>query len=77
MDSIAQSAVAGLIAALVATAILGLARYLRQELAKRRDVRYIRGLLIEGRKRVLESKDTFKRRNGCGSASRCSPCCAI
>ena len=58
MESIALSAVAGLIAALVATGILGLARYLRQRLAKRRDIRYIRRLLIEGRKRVLESKDT-------------------
>lgn len=58
MESIAQSAIAGLIAALAATAILGVARYLREWLAKRRDIRYIRGLLIEGRKRVLESKDT-------------------
>ena len=42
MEPIAQSAVAGLIAALTATAILGIARYIRQRLAKRRDVKYIR-----------------------------------
>ena len=59
MESIAQGAVAGLIAALVATAILGLAGHVRQRLAKRRDVRDIRDLLIQGRKRVMEAKDTF------------------
>ena len=59
MESIAQSAVAGLIAALVATTILGLAKYVRHWLAKRQDMEYIRGLLIEGRSRVMESKDTF------------------
>ena len=61
MEPITQSAVAGLIAALTATAILGIARYIRQRLAKRRDVKYIRGLLITGRERVMESKDTFHR----------------
>lgn len=61
MESIAQSAVAGLIAALTATVILGLARFGREWLAKRRDVKYIRDLLIQGRKRVLEAKDTFHK----------------
>ena len=59
MESIAQSAVAGLIAALAATAFLGLARLVRQWSARRQDARYIRKLLIEGRKRVMEAKDTF------------------
>ena len=59
MESIAQGAVAGLIAALAATVFLGLTGYVRQRLAKRRDVRYIRNLLIKGRKRVMEAKDTF------------------
>ena len=61
MESIAQSAVAGLIAALVATTILGLAKYVRDSLAKSRDVKYIRGLLIEGRTRVMEAKDTYNK----------------
>ena len=59
MESIAQSAVAGLIAALVATTILGLAKYVHQWLARRQDVRYIRGVLIQGRTRVMASEDTF------------------
>ncbi len=59
MESITQGAVAGLIAALAATVVLGLTGYVRQRLAKRRDVRYIRDLLIQGRKRVIEAKDTF------------------
>ena len=61
MDSIAESAIAGLIAALVATTILGLAKYIRQWLAKRQDVHYIRGLLVQGRGRVLTAKDTFHK----------------
>ena len=59
MESITSSAVAGLIAALAATAILGLTAYVRHWLAKRRDVRYIRDLFIEGRRRVMDAKDTF------------------
>ncbi len=59
MESIAQSAVAGLIAALVATTILGLAKYLRQWLAKRQDVRHLRGLLLQGKERVMKAEDTF------------------
>ena len=61
MESIAQSAVAGLIAALTATAILGSAKCVRQWSAKRQDVRYLRNLLTEGRKRVLEAGDTFHK----------------
>ena len=61
MESIAQSAVAGLIAALTATAILGFAKCVRQWSAKRQDVRYLRNLLTEGRKRVLEAGDTFHK----------------
>ena len=61
MESIAQSAVAGLIAAMTATAILGFAKCVRQWSAKRQDVRYLRNLLTEGRKRVLEAGDTFHK----------------
>ena len=49
---------------MVATAVLGLARYVRQLSAKRREIRYIRRLLIEGRKRVLDSKDTYNEGMG-------------
>ena len=58
MDSIAQSAVAGLIAALAATAILGLAKYVYQRLANHRDVGHVRNILIRGRTRVMGAKDT-------------------
>ena len=61
MESTIASAVAGLIAALAATAILGLASYLRQWLARRRDVNYIRGLLIQGRSRVMGAEDTYNK----------------
>ena len=64
MESIAQSAVAGLIAALVATAILGLAKGLRQWLAKRQDVNHLRGLLLQGRERVMKAEDTFHKGMG-------------
>lgn len=64
MESIAQSAVAGLIAALAATFILGIAKYVRHLWGRRQDVKYIRSLLIEGRGRVMGSKDMhFKGMN--------------
>ena len=59
MESIAQSAIAGLIAALAATTILGVSRYVRQRLAERQDIKYLRGLLIQGKRRVIEAEDTF------------------
>ena len=58
MESIAQSAVAGLIAALTATALLGLASLVRQRWARCQDVRFIRKLLVGGGKRVMEAEDT-------------------
>ena len=57
MESIVQGAVAGLIAALATTTILGLARYVRQWWANRQDVKYIRELLAEGRAHVMEARD--------------------
>ena len=51
----AQSAVAGVVAALVATSLLECARTCRRWIARRRDVKYLRDLLIEGRQRVLEA----------------------
>ena len=59
MESIAPGAVAGLIAALVATAILGFATYVRQWLGERQDVRLIRDIFIQGRMRVMDAEDTF------------------
>ena len=58
MSSIAPGAIAGVIAALTATAILGIARYVRRFAARRQDIRAIREILLVGKKRVLESKDT-------------------
>ena len=59
MESIALSAVAGVIAALAATAILGIARYVRHLWGRRQDVKYIRALIIEGKGRVMEAKDMY------------------
>ena len=59
MDSIAQSAVAGLIAALAATGILGLAKYFYHRWATQQNVGHIRNILIQGRARVMGAKDTF------------------
>ena len=62
MESIAQSAVAGVIAAVTVAIILGLARYVYRWWARRQDVQYIRALLIEGRERTIGAKDTFFER---------------
>ena len=58
-SEIGNSAVAGVVAALAATAILGIAKWIRDFCARRRDVAYIREILTDGRKRVYEAKDTF------------------
>lgn len=56
---IAESAVAGVAAALTATFILGIASWLRRCWLKHRDVKYVRSLLFEGQARVLEANETF------------------
>ena len=61
MESILPSAVAGVIAAVTATAILGIAKSIRNWWCERSNVRHIRNVLIEGRKRVLEAKDTYHK----------------
>ena len=61
MDAIAQGAVAGLIAALAATAILGVTNIVRQRVAKNRDVKHLRDIVIEGRERVMMAEDTFHK----------------
>ena len=55
----AQSAIAGVIAAVVAALLLESARGVRHWMARRRDVKYIRDLLIEGRKHVLVDAKNF------------------
>ena len=64
METIAQGAVAGLIAALVTTIILGLAKYALQRFANRQDVKYIRALLTQGRRRVMAAEDTVNKDMG-------------
>ena len=64
MESIAHSAVAGVIAALVATAVLGIARYVRHWRVRRQDVKYIRELFIEGRGRVMGARDVYFKEMG-------------
>ena len=58
MEVIAGSAVAGLIAALTATIILGTAKWIYLEHLQRLDVKQIREVLTDGRRRVMESKKT-------------------
>ena len=58
METIGQSAAAGIIAALAATIILGIAKCIRQWWARRQDAEFIREILVLGRQRVLEAKDT-------------------
>ena len=64
MESIAHSAVAGVIAALVATAVLGIARYVRHWRVRRQDVKYIRALLVEGRGRIMGARDVYFKEMG-------------
>ncbi len=57
MDSIVQGAIAGLIAALATTFILGAARVVYNGLERHREARIIREILVEGSKLVLETED--------------------
>ena len=60
MPDIAGSAVAGLIAALTATFILVVLKWIRERYLEHLDVRQIQEVLTDGRKRVMEkSKETF------------------
>lgn len=56
-----QGAFAGLIAAVTATAILGAAKWVHQWWLRSQDVNYLRDLLVEQRKRVLEDRDKYFR----------------
>ena len=55
MPDIAGSAVAGLIAALTATTILGAAKWIHLKYLQRLDVKQIREVLTTGRKRVMDA----------------------
>ncbi len=59
MEPIIHGVVAGIIAALAVTLILGVARLVQQWWNKRRDVRYLRRLLTTGMVRVMSAKDTY------------------
>ena len=59
MEDIAGNAVAGLIAAVTATAILLIAKWIYRRHLQRLDVKQIREVLTTGRKRVMKSKETF------------------
>ena len=61
MSDIAGSAWAGVIAALTATIILGAAKGIHLKCLQCLDVKQIREVLTTGRKRVMESKETFHR----------------
>lgn len=59
MGPIEQGALAGLIAGLAVTVVLGVARYIHQKWGNRKDVEYIRDLLTQGMRRVMEAENTF------------------
>ena len=68
-NNAAQSAIAGVFAAVVAAILLELARSVRRWFGRRRDVKYVRDLLIEGRKHVLvDAKDFYHE----GMQAHCS-----
>ena len=56
---IAESLVAGVSAALVATAILGIAKLIHRWRSRRRDAEYIRDILMEGRALVFEDEEVY------------------
>ena len=57
MENIAVSAIGGAIAGVVAAGILGVLGRLHRTRLRRREVDYIRDVFMQGRKRVMESKD--------------------
>ena len=59
MDSLIESITTGTAAALVATAILGLAKWIYRSVERSRDKKYIRSVISEGKARVLDAKDRY------------------
>ena len=75
MEDLLGNAVAGLIAALTATFILGVGKWIRHRYSRYLDVKHIRHVVIRGRKRVMESKDVFNAGMGVtlqGDILRCA-----
>ena len=69
LESVVQGVVIGVVAALVATAILSLVGWVRHCLAKRRDIKYIRGLFIQGRRFMMDARDGFHEGMGVSISS--------
>ena len=59
MGETATSIVTGGVAAIVATVILGTAKWIHGKHLQARDIKQVRGILAAGRQRVMESKDVF------------------
>ena len=57
LNSIASSALAGVIAALTATAILGAASYIRRRAARRQAIRHLQDLFTQAREGVLQAEE--------------------
>lgn len=57
LNSIASSALAGVIAALTATAILGAASYIRRRAARRQAIRHLQHLFTDAREGVMQAED--------------------
>ena len=58
---IAGNALAGVIAAVTATVLFSILQGCRQQYLRRLDVKQIREVVTDGRRRVMEAKDTFIR----------------
>ena len=57
VNSIASSALAGVIAALTVTAILGVASYIRRLSARRQAIRHLQYLFTHARERVMQAEE--------------------
>ena len=57
--SLIESTLAGAIGAVIATSIVFSVGLIRDWLAERKDVKYIRKILIDGRKPIMNTKDTY------------------
>ena len=60
-SEIANSAIAGVIAALTATIIIGIAKWIKDFKARRQETAILRELLTDGRKRVYDAVETYHR----------------
>ncbi len=70
-SEITNSAIAGVLAALVATIILGIAKWITLRAARSREIAFLREILSDGRRRVYEAKDTFHKGMNATSPADC------